>query len=287
MKKRILSIILCIVMLCSQLPAVALAAEADNPVPGSSQAQDGGEQDVVCDECKEANGVHLESCSSYTGSREGGGSSSGAHTDHCVCGGSISVGGHTHDTAVPTWTEWDGTADITGGGSYYLSGDVTVTDTVTLSGDSVVLNLCLNGHVLKLETSSAKRVIHVQQGATLNLCNCNASTTHTFSVSDGGLWTLKEGEAGENDKTLRGGVITGGTSSGIHVSYSQFHMYGGNIAGNFVPSSATRGGGGVCIYESIGSESTEGGFLMYGGAICGNISEKGEGGGTPLRRGRL
>ncbi|MBQ4649512.1 MAG: InlB B-repeat-containing protein [Firmicutes bacterium] len=214
------------------------------------------------------------------------GDSSVGHANHCVCGGNISTGGHAHDVIAPTWTTWDGTASFENGGYYYLSGDVTVTETIKVSGADMVVNLCLNGHVLKLETSSSARVIYVEKGATLNLCDCGNTATHTFSVADNGLWVLKEGTAGENDRTVSGGVITGGTSSGIYVSKSRLNMYGGNITGNSVVSSSSQyGGGGVCFYESVGSgEITDGGFLMYGGAICGNVSESkySEGGGIYL-----
>lgn len=46
------------------------------------------------------------------------------------------------------WTPWNGGNSLSTG-NYYLSGDVTLTESLRIPGDADV-NLCLNGYVLNL-----------------------------------------------------------------------------------------------------------------------------------------
>ena len=46
-----------------------------------------------------------------------------AHTDHCVCGGKVTVGDHVCDETNPTWTAWTGTET---NGYYYVENDMTL-----------------------------------------------------------------------------------------------------------------------------------------------------------------
>ena len=150
-------------------------------------------------------------------------------------------------------------------GSYYLSGDVTATDVITINGE---VTLCLNGHVLNLN----ENCIFVNgSGATLTLCDCNSTKqTHKFTVGDDGLWTWDE-EHGDEEVT--GGVITGGKGlqsggyyygGGVCVNGGTFTMESGNIVGN----TATYGGG---VYVQSGT------FIMSGGSIKGNNATNGGG----------
>lgn len=139
------------------------------------------------------------------------------------------------------------------GGNYYLPGDITLTDDLTISGN---VTLCLNGHVLR--GSGTGSVITVNEGATFTLCDCGTNTT----------------TIGEN--TYNGGVITGGTGNtgstnsenhggGVYVSGdATFIMNGGNIAEN-----NTGFGGGVYV---------NGTFTMNQGNIVGNQTNSLEGG---------
>lgn len=196
---------------------------------------------------------------------------------------------HKHDMSVScgstnphNFEAWDGTAlnKLPIQSEYYLY----LTKDVTQSGQFVVpaastVNLCLNGHVLRQEGTTAP-VIMLGNGATLNLCDCNGDNlTHRFTVSDTGLWVLDEEHGTEE---LTGGVITGGnnTYSGGGVSIGKnyaggtFHMYGGNIAGNTTSSS----GGGVCVLGGTSFNANNiGTFHMYGGTIAGNTALRGGG----------
>ena len=112
--------------------------------------------------------------------------------------------GHAH------WTQIAADGGTLSGGDYYLSGDVTLTENLTIGG---AVTLCLNGHMLKGNGSGS--VITVNGGANFTLCDC----------------------AG-------GGIVTGGSAAnggGVYVGGGIFTVTGGEIAGN----TATTSGGGV------------------------------------------
>ena len=108
------------------------------------------------------------------------------------------------------WTKWEDTDNLpTEAGSYYLTEDVTLSETWTVPEGTT--NLCLNGHVIKLDAGVTGSVITVPSGAALNLYDCG-TTEHYFTVGADGLWTLTDTKT-ETTKTVTGGVITGGSSS--------------------------------------------------------------------------
>ena len=112
--------------------------------------------------------------------------------------------GHAH------WTQIAADGGTLSGGDYYLSGDVTLTENLTIGG---AVTLCLNGHMLKGNGSGS--VITVNGGANFTLCDC----------------------AG-------GGIVTGGSAAnggGVYVGGGIFTVTGGGIIGN----TATASGGGV------------------------------------------
>ena len=150
-------------------------------------------------------------------------------------------------------------------GKYYLSGDVTASGVITISGD---VTLCLNGRVLDLNG----HYINVSgSGNSLTLCDCNSSEqSHKFTVGADGLWTLDETDG---EKEVTGGVITGGKGresggyyygGGVCVNGGTLTMESGNIVGN----TATYGGG---VYV----QNTN--FIMSGGSIKGNNATNGGG----------
>ena len=132
-------------------------------------------------------------------------------------------------------------------------------------------------------------VIHVKSG-TLTLKDSNTEgKSHDFKVEDSGLWTLADDSYTCERKTVKGGVITGGTGStytynndigqivyndcggGMFVAPgASFVMEGGNIVG----CSAGKSGGGVKV-------TNDGDFKMSGGTISGCTA--GGGGGIDNR----
>lgn len=157
----------------------------------------------------------------------------------------------------------------------YLVHDETVTNTtgIVVSGSAVV-NICLNGHTLNLNTTN----IWVNAGATLNIYDCsgggkiiNGAGTSYFNVN--GSTAKKGGAIYVRGSTLNiyGGTIEGNTaiwggaifidgSDGPGAGTSTVNMYGGTIQGNVAES----GGGGIEV------ENKDSHFNMYGGSIINN-----------------
>ena len=165
-------------------------------------------------------------------------------------------------------------------GEYYLDGDVTILQTITVSG---TVTLDLNGHVLQYKNDSTKgSVIKVENGGQLTIEDSNTSNlSHKFNPN-GKLWVLDEASGTE---TVTGGVITGGTGypfplssgrvncgGGVYIAPGgQLTMTGGNIIG-----CSAEFGGGVCIYPRQGAEASQ--FSMSGGSIIGCVASNSGGG---------
>lgn len=170
------------------------------------------------------------------------------------------------------------------GGTVQLDRDIDISNTLVVTKD---VTLDLNGHVLKMTGNGS--VIHVKSG-TLTLKDSNTEgKSHDFKVEDSGLWTLADDSYTSERKTVKGGVITGGTGNtykynndigqivyndcggGVFVAPgASFIMEGGNIVG----CSAGKSGGGVKV-------TNDGDFKMSGGTISGCTA--GGGGGIDNR----
>ena len=139
---------------------------------------------------------------------------------------------------------------------YYLNNDVTVSQTITVSG---TVTLDLNGHVLKYGSANNGSVIVVEGSGNLTLTDSNTTAVHKFTPDTNGLWVSDE----NGSKTVSGGVITGGTGypfplssgrvncgGGVYIAPGgQLTMTGGNIIG-----CSAEFGGGVCIYPRQNGE---------------------------------
>ena len=195
-----------------------------------------------------------------------------------------------HDGII--FVAWTLTDSLPTSGSYYLTEDVIISATANVTG---TLNLCLNGHGIKLNGSGS--VIKVGEGTTLKLYDCDAETKHRYSVASpaengAGVATVNDklaGVEGQDYQTFTGGYITGGYMAGgysygaginIEGNGATLYMYGGTIIGNRLTAGAT-GGGGVCVQDWDKS----GGFYMYGGSIIGNTANYG--GGVYVRCGKM
>ena len=190
-----------------------------------------------------------------------------SHT-HCICGKTHKNVGD-HDAQVSTTftavTDQNGLQNAaTNGGSVYLANDITITSTITVTGD---LTLCLNGKTLK-NTASNTRVIHID-GGTLNLTDCGSTGTITGGsiIGNGG------GVYNQGTFAMYGGKISGNTANmggGVYVLGDGFIMYGGKISNN----TAKYNGGGVynarlntiiaggSIKNNTANDSPSGGIYM-------------------------
>ena len=152
-------------------------------------------------------------------------------------------------------------------GTYYLGSDISPEYTIKIENN---VTLCLNGH--KITAADGMDAIYMT-GSSFTLTDCKGvgTITHASSKTGRGVYVSS------GTFNMYGGSITGnkaqdaqGRGGGVYV-YSgsgTFNMYGGSITGN----RATGDGGGV--YKS-GSNSS---FNMYGGSITGNTANSYGGG---------
>ena len=182
------------------------------------------------------------------------------------------------------FTGWTALMDAHSGhaladGNYYLNNDVTISQTITVSG---TITLDLNGHVLQYKNDNTKgSVIVIENGGQLTIQDSDPDAPHKFDPNADGLWVLDETNGTE---TVTGGVITGGTGYPFPLSSGQVNCGGGvyiapggqltMTGGNIIGCSAEFGGG-VCIYPGRDGEQMP--FSMSGGSIIGCSAEYGGG----------
>ena len=188
-------------------------------------------------------------------------------TDYTITKDYAMQGPHTHTTAddtTITFEPWESANSLPTSGSYYLTQNVTVAATTTLTGN---LNLCLAGKTVTMTGSGS--VLNVPTGKTLNLFDETGDLgviTGGDAVNGGGIYVA--GTLNMYGGTISGNAATsaGASGAGIYACYGEVNLYGGAISGNTAKSYA----GGVNLYSST--------LNMYGGSISDNTSN-GYGGG--------
>ena len=153
---------------------------------------------------------------------------------------------HTHDgVSFQPWTSTDSLP--TESGSYYLTQNVTLSETWTVPGTN---NLCLNGHSINGPTN-ASSVFNVNTNTTLNLYDCGVTAGAIIARYNNGVAV-----APGSTFNLYGGKITSNTDNqaiGVE-NFGTFNMYGGEISGN----------------KGTGVSNVDGTFTMTGGTIRDN-----------------
>ena len=171
-----------------------------------------------------------------------------------------------HSIVLPSGETWQGVDSldkILDAGYYYLTANVSLTESWTPQNNVV---LCLNGKTITMNADD-KAVIEVDSNNSFTLCDCKGEgkVTHGTKQDD----TNKYSGSGVNVKvkgtfTMYGGSISGNTADqggGVYNS-GTFNMNGGTITSN----TANNGGG---VYND-----NAGRFIMYGGTITGNKAEQ-------------
>lgn len=173
---------------------------------------------------------------------------------------------HEHnDVTFTAWTETDSLPDAAG--NYYLTEDVTLTDTWETPGGETTL--CLNGKTISASGTDEYRVITIPESCTLHLYDCQNAGNITGGREGGvinfGAFHMYGGKISGNSGEVSGGGVN---NQGI------FRMYGGEISGNRADNYGDYGcvGGGVYIGDGT--------FAMYGGKISGNTASTGGGVGS-------
>ena len=240
MKKRLLSVFLCLCMVFGLVPATVWAETTT------------GHTHYLCGDSTCNGSGHENETYKTTFEKE------------------IKQEGNTLKIGDKSWAPTKGSNDtfyILPTGTYYLGSDISPEYTIKIENN---VTLCLNGH--KITAADGMDAIYMTGGSfTLTDCKGVGTITHASSKTGRGVYVSS------GTFNMYGGSITGnkaqdakGRGGGVYV-YSgsgTFNMYGGSITGN----RATGDGGGV--YKS-GSNSS---FNMYGGSITGNTSNSYGGG---------
>lgn len=204
---------------------------------------------------------------------------------HCLCLDGKGKG-CSHDDI--TWMAWESNNTLPViSGSYYLVGDITLTEEQVTAKDAVI-NICLNGHTVT-QTTAGKRVYRVAFGATVSITDCVGGGTITGGTAGYGACLRIQQEATLN---LYAGTITGNDSTGdsegggvyvlgrntidsVPAAGGVFNMYGGVITANNATAGAAVRVYGYSGTEDIGDSVEPGRFNMYGGLISENTGNTG------------
>ena len=204
--------------------------------------------------------------------------------------------GNTLKIGDKSWAPTKGSNDtfyILPTGTYYLGSDISPEYTIKIENN---VTLCLNGH--KITAADGMDAIYMTGGSfTLTDCKGVGTITHASSKTGRGVYVSS------GTFNMYGGSITGnratGDGGGVYKSgsNSSFNMYGGSITGNTANSYGggvyVDGGGFTMSGGTIGgtktgetNTATYGGggvyakanFEMTGGSITGNETNRGGGG---------
>ena len=206
------------------------------------------------------------------------------------------------------------TSDISGtsltAGDYYLSEDVSLSDSITVESGEVTIDL--NGYTLT-KTGATNYFISVKEGGTLtikdsseaqsgsieisgtyySICvfggtlnlesgslmgvNMTAGYTGTFNMNGGTIQNVEDGVnvCGNQTFNMSGGTITNCSKQGVYVkAYAKgngtFNMSGGTITNNGATTSKSHYGGG--IYAKGSTSSTGLKLVLTGGTIANNTA---------------
>ena len=268
MKKRLLSVFLCLCMVFSLVPATVWA-ETTN-----------GHTHYLCGGSTCNGSGHENETYKTTFEKE------------------IKQEGNTLKIGGESWAPTKGSNDtfyILPTGTYYLGSDISLEYTIKIENN---VTLCLNGH--KITAADGMDAIYMTGGSfTFTDCKGVGTITHassktgrgvyvssgTFNMYGGSITGNKAQDAqgrgggvyvysGSGTFNMYGGSITGnratGDGGGVYVDGGGFTMSGGTIGGTKTgeTNTATYGGGGVYV---VGSSST---FEMTDGSITGNNAYK-------------
>ena len=240
MKKRLLSVFLCLCMVFGLVPATVWA-ETTN-----------GHTHYLCGGSTCNGSGHENETYKTTFEKE------------------IKQEGNTLKIGGESWAPTKGSNDtfyILPTGTYYLGSDISPEYTIKIENN---VTLCLNGH--KITAADGMDAIYMTGGSfTLTDCKGVGTITHASSKTGRGVYVSS------GTFNMYGGSITGnkaqdakGRGGGVYVDGGGFTMSGGTIGGTKTgeTNTATYGGGGVYAKAN---------FEMTGGSITGNETNRGGG----------
>ena len=261
MKRRIVSVLMALVMALSLLPVQALAEDAavGEPVTEIEQAEQIGEGKEPGDP-EEQTGEGKEPGDPEEGQEPGEPEEPVREFVQGEAQLTVSTAAMAAGTAGERTVPGNIYEALSVGGSLKLLNDVEYSGSMDVAFDLVI---DLNGYVLKMNG------IKVEKGVHLTIRDSRPDAEHKFTPNADGLWVRDEQNG---TKTVKGGVIYGGTGSSIGtyvygggvyvVGGGRFTMEGGNIVGCTASTTFQARGGGVFVAE-------KGTFTMSGGSIAG------------------
>lgn len=177
------------------------------------------------------------------------------------------MGGTSSGTATPVSDLTGLTAAATNGGNVQLSGNITLTDTLSINHKK--LSIDLNGHTIT--AANNQRAFNISNDGTLEIKDSVGKGiiqgNGTVTGSGGAIYMEGSGSA----LTISGGTIQGFTAStsggGVYMSDGTFNMTGGAIENCTAPE-----GAGVKMYPDSGNTCT---FTMSDSAEIKNCSNDG------------
>lgn len=175
-------------------------------------------------------------------------SASAAEHSHPICGAAhTDIGDHKGSCEKVTWTEWDGTSEISydpnNTACVYLKDNATRRSALKVT-DGKTLNLCLNGKKL----SRTSTVIEVTGNATLNICDCRG----------GGIIAAAN--------SMRTAIEVNPNSGN---STATLNLYGGEVSGSVFDSTFDKS----IIKLDNSSARSKAVFNMYGGKVQNSNSD--------------
>ena len=261
MKRRIVSVLMALVMALSLLPVQALAEDAavGEPVTEIEQAEQIGEGKEPGD-LEEQTGEGEEPGDPEEEQEPGEPEEPVREFVQGEAQLTVSTAAMAAGTAGESTVPGNIYEALNVGGSLTMQNDVDYGGSMSVG---VNLTIDLNGYVLKMTG------IKVENGGSLTIIDSAPQKEHKFTPNDDGLWVRDEQNG---TKTVKGGVIYGGTGSSIRTSVygggvyveggGRFTMEGGNIVGCTASTTFQARGGGVFVAE-------KGTFTMSGGSIAG------------------
>ena len=261
MKRRIVSVLMALVMALTLLPVQALAEDAavGEPVTEIEQAEQIGEGKEPGDP-EEQTGEGEEPGDPEEEQEPGEPEEPVREFVQGEAQLTVSTAAMAAGTAGERTVPGDFDEKRNAGGTLTMQNDVDYGGAMSVGAD---LTIDLNGYVLKMNG------IKVEKGVHLTIRDSRPDAEHKFTPNDDGLWVRDETNG---TKSVKGGVIYGGTGSSIRTSVygggvyvvggGRFTMEGGNIVGCTASTTFQARGGGVFVAE-------KGTFTMSGGSIAG------------------
>lgn len=252
MKKRIWSALMALCLCVSLLPTAAWAeTESDYGLTVGGVAVTSSNAANITADITNNGKISAEG----EGGGEGEGNGEGEGHSHYNCGVKGCTNAKHGHSQVAEWTKLT-QANVQGdtweltSGSYYLGGDITVTNRVEISG---TVNLCLNG--CSLTSAYEDGTIIIKNNSTLNVTDCGSGGKIANTGSGNAIVTSTFGE--EITLNLYKGTLESGAASAYYNgdAYANciFNQYGGKVT-----SAATDT---VSVMDGCGQ------YNLYGGSV--------------------